>query len=182
VLNRCWMFRPYAAYSSCQMASRLTERHSLAITMLIATAAAFVLCCAAGDLGGERIEASSSEQQQGINCDQVSTAQAGSSPLVFSHSVNAGVNNLLLVGVSLRNAAGQTVTSVTFGGQALTFIGTATQNFLVRAEMWRLIAPTAGAQNEPTRHRVGTKAPRACRPQAISKELQAPNLVPVASR
>lgn len=67
------------------------------------------------------------------------------------HTVGSGNDRLLLVGVSLRNLALQTVsTSIVpkFNGVAMTLVSSATNGIAapgnVRAEMWRLLNPPVG--------------------------------------
>lgn len=79
-----------------------------------------------------------------IAFDAASSATGNSSPS-WSHTVAAGSNRVLIVGVSLRNNSGQTVTGVTYGGTALTLIGAQNGGTnSVRVELWRLVAPAAG--------------------------------------
>lgn len=69
---------------------------------------------------------------------------AGAGSLTFSHSVGAGgADRLLVVAVSIDN---RTVTGVTYGGTAMTSVGSATNGAQV-SHMWRLIAPATGANN-----------------------------------
>src|SRR5258708_6597863 len=64
---------------------------------------------------------------QGIAFDTASSANTGTataSSLTWSHTVGAaGTNRILIVGVSIRNNSSQTVSSVTYGGTALTLVG-----------------------------------------------------------
>ena len=75
-------------------------------------------------------------------------ASSGSSVTV-SHTVS-GSNRLLLVGITLGSNTQQTrqATSVTWNGAALTLVGAVnhvTAPSRSRTEIWRLVAPTAGA-------------------------------------
>ncbi len=82
--------------------------------------------------------------------------------LSFQHTPGNGSNRLLLVTVVLGNtdvndeAAPGTVTSVTFGGTALTSVGTVYSGAAVRAYIYRLINPTASTANVVIT--IGTKA------------------------
>ena len=88
---------------------------------------------------------------QGIAFDSASSANTGAgttASLTWSHTVGAsGVNRILIVGVSIRNSASQTVSAVTYNGVALTQVGQTTNSTNARVELWRLIAPATGAHN-----------------------------------
>ena len=74
----------------------------------------------------------------------VSTAQRASSHTFTYNSGSAGDNRLLVVGISYRNDDYETVSSVTYGGQALTQIGTAANSDDGRVHLYRLLAPPTG--------------------------------------
>ncbi len=61
------------------------------------------------------------------------------------HSGTTGTNRILLVGVSYRNRSSQTVSSVTYGGTALTSVGTAQNGTGARVYIYRLLNPPTGA-------------------------------------
>ncbi len=62
----------------------------------------------------------------------------------WSHTVNSGNNRILIVGLALRDRA-RTVSSITYGGTALTKItSSAVRNGV---ELWRLVAPAVGSAN-----------------------------------
>ncbi len=69
--------------------------------------------------------------------------------LTFSHTPGTGSNRLLLVSIAVGNtgvsdeAAPGTVTSVTFGGTAMTQVSTAYSGYAVRTYIYRLVNPTA---------------------------------------
>ena len=102
-------------------------------------------------------------QAQGINLDSVSSADTGgaaSNSLTFSHTVGAaGTNRLLVVGVSICTTGfnNYTVTSVTYGGNALTSVGGISGFWFeslfplrlgfVRSETWALAGPATGPNN-----------------------------------
>ncbi|QTN31576.1 DUF11 domain-containing protein [Akkermansiaceae bacterium] len=77
----------------------------------------------------------------------VSTTSGSASSFTFSHNPGNGANRLLLVGVTLRNNASQSVSSVTFGGAALTRVGTQANGSNARVEIWSLTNPSSGAAN-----------------------------------
>ena len=63
----------------------------------------------------------------------------------WSHTVGNGADRYLLVGVSFDNRNGDTITSVKYGAQNLTFVGA--QNGAAardRVELWGLVAPNSG--------------------------------------
>ncbi|HEY6947340.1 MAG TPA: hypothetical protein VI297_00880, partial [Gemmatimonadales bacterium] len=75
--------------------------------------------------------------------DRVSSAHGKMAPLSWSHTVGTGSNPLLVVGVSV--STGKTVTSVTYRGAALTYLGDANNSQAgMRAELWYLKAPAPG--------------------------------------
>ncbi len=78
---------------------------------------------------------------------------ANGGTLTFSHTPGAGSNRLLLVAVSVGNtgvsdeAAPGTVTSVTFGGTAMTLVNTSYSGIAVRTYIYRLVNPGSAAAN-----------------------------------
>src|SRR5437773_247767 len=78
------------------------------------------------------------------NTSSAAGAAANVLSLTWSHTVGAGTNRILIVGVSIVDG-GATVTGVTYSGQALTLIGGQTAGASTdRIEMWRLLAPPVG--------------------------------------
>lgn len=76
--------------------------------------------------------------------DRASSATGSTAQLSWPHTVGTGANRLLVVGVAIRNA-GKTVTSVSYGGQALTFLQARNNHDgAVRVEQWYLGAPPSG--------------------------------------
>jgi len=78
--------------------------------------------------------------------DAVSTGYGNSSAFTFDHTVGIGTDRVLIVGVSIFNA-NKTVTSLTYGGVALTrigFIDGGTGSNDRRLESWRLVNPPIG--------------------------------------
>jgi hypothetical protein len=73
---------------------------------------------------------------------------ANSSSLTWSHTV-AGTNRILVVGVSIRNNAGQFVNAngVTYAGTPLTLVGSQNNGTSVRVELWQGVAPAVGTAN-----------------------------------
>lgn len=66
------------------------------------------------------------------------------SPITVSHTTGTGSDRLMLVGVSTRD---RTVSSVTYGGTALTLVGAQTSNGNAKTAIYRLIAPASGTAN-----------------------------------
>ncbi len=66
------------------------------------------------------------------------TADAGAGSLSWSHTVGAGSERLLVVGVSIRNNTGQTVSSVTYNSIGLTYLNSQSNGTNARVEMWYL--------------------------------------------
>jgi len=80
----------------------------------------------------------------------VDSTSSGKTPprtsLTVSHPT-AGSNRLMLVGISINNFAGETVSSVTYNGVALTQVGSRANATDARVEIWRLIAPPTGTHD-----------------------------------
>jgi hypothetical protein len=62
----------------------------------------------------------------------------------FQHTTPSGSNRLLLVAVSFNNDNLETVTSVTYNGDPLTFINTRRNSDDARVEIWARLAPDVG--------------------------------------
>ncbi len=73
-------------------------------------------------------------------------ASTSASSLTWSHTVGSGSNGILIVSIATRDSAGGTVSSITYGGTALTFIGADTSS-KTHAELWYLKAPATGTAN-----------------------------------
>lgn len=83
-----------------------------------------------------------------IALDETSTAPVNlgdQTSWSWSHTVNAGTNRILIVGVSFRE--NRVVNSITYGGQSLVFAGRETFSALARSEIWYLMAPNTGTAN-----------------------------------
>ena len=63
--------------------------------------------------------------------------------VTFSHTVPVMTDGILIVNATWNNRQLQTVASVTFDGDPLTFIGQVTEDDDTRVEQWRLLAPAA---------------------------------------
>lgn len=83
----------------------------------------------------------------GISLDNTDSRDRNNQSSVSWNFTTAGVNRLLLVGISLRRNNSQTVSSVTYGGVALTFIGAIDSDPQVRVEMWYLPGPALGSNS-----------------------------------
>jgi hypothetical protein len=78
--------------------------------------------------------------------DSVISDTSAVDSLSISHTTS-GSQRLMLVGVSLDPQQNETVSSVTYNGTSLTFVGSATYSNDARAEIWRLIAPDTGTHD-----------------------------------
>ncbi len=78
------------------------------------------------------------------NGTATSTQATSVTSLTWSHTVNSGSNRALFVTLAI-DGLGATVSSVTYGGVALTQVGRTGGNHAV--EIWRLINPTVGTAN-----------------------------------
>lgn len=113
---------------------------SLPVRFRHAFHAAMLLCALLlAALGG------GSAQAQSITVDPVSAREAAASSVTLNHIVGSGSNRLLMVSVAIEREI-ERVTSITYAGQALTFVGTSVDpTTSARIEVWRLIAPPSGA-------------------------------------
>ncbi|WP_298622295.1 DUF4347 domain-containing protein, partial [uncultured Zoogloea sp.] len=82
-----------------------------------------------------------------IHVDASSSAiTAGATSLTWSHTTSTTTHGILIVTVAVRKDV--PVTSVTYGGTALTHVGSQVDpSGKVRAEMWYLLAPSGGTEN-----------------------------------
>jgi hypothetical protein len=70
-----------------------------------------------------------------------STSSTTLTTITLSHTVGTGENRLLMAGISLRD---RTVSSVTYGGTAMTLVGTINNGADTRIYIYRLLNPTSG--------------------------------------
>lgn len=81
-----------------------------------------------------------------IAFDAASSTSGVSTGLTWAHTVGAaGTNRILVVGISF-DLRGSSITGVTYGGQALTFIGSSS-SAKTRMELWYIVAPPTGTNN-----------------------------------
>jgi len=73
-----------------------------------------------------------------------STSTTSSTTINLSHTINVSDNRLLLVGISLRD---RTVNSITYGGVAMTLVGTANRSSDSRVYIYRIVNPPIGTAN-----------------------------------
>jgi Tfp pilus assembly protein PilX len=83
----------------------------------------------------------------GISLDNSDSRDRNNQSTLSWNFTTAGVDRLLLVGVSLRRDNSQTVSSVTYGGVPLSKIDTIDNDPQVRVEMWYLVAPALGSNS-----------------------------------
>ena len=69
------------------------------------------------------------------------------SQMEFSHTTPAGDGGLLMVGVSLNNDVGETVSAVRYNGDPLTFFDAVNSADDARTEIWYRLAPDVGTFN-----------------------------------
>ncbi|MCA9160355.1 MAG: DNRLRE domain-containing protein, partial [Planctomycetales bacterium] len=84
----------------------------------------------------------------GVAIDAASSGTAvNATGVTFSHTVS-GTNRLLLVSVATEPTASEGVSSVTYNGTSLSFVGSRLHAALnVRIETWALVAPATGTHN-----------------------------------
>lgn len=82
-----------------------------------------------------------------ITVDAVSTVN-DNNPITLTRShTTSGADRLMLVGVSIWNDDYEVVDTVTYGGTALTRVGTHQRDNDSRVEIWSLVAPATGTAN-----------------------------------
>ena len=82
-----------------------------------------------------------------VGIDNTTTDQTTGSSLTISHATS-GTNRLMLVSVSKTNPGAESVTSVTYNGTALTFLGReTTPDTQAQIEIWALTAPDPGTHD-----------------------------------
>lgn len=81
-----------------------------------------------------------------IQFDTPNTASGAGASQTFAHTVTNQNDRVLIVKVSTRNSAGQTVTGVTYNGVAMFRHAFLSFNNM-RAELWYLVAPSVGTFN-----------------------------------
>lgn len=84
-----------------------------------------------------------------ISFNSASSGDADDTPLTFAHTVNAGSNKILIVGVTLEDNIGPaTVTGITFDSVALTQIDTQLYDSNAnRVDLWYLLNPNEATAN-----------------------------------
>ena len=84
-----------------------------------------------------------------ITFSAATTAQSNGGSVIFSHTVGAGSNKILIVGVSIDQTTTATVVNtVTYGGTAMTRVGDTTGVVnTMRISLWQLVNPPSGSAN-----------------------------------
>ena len=86
-----------------------------------------------------------------VAVDATSTGQAANAAAVTVSHTTSGSERLMLVGISVVDSSGPpAVTSVTYNGDALTFVGsraTTGGGNTARVDIWQLVAPDVGTHN-----------------------------------
>lgn len=75
------------------------------------------------------------------------TGSATATSLTISKTVGSGTGKILIVGVAIRNAASETVTSITFNGISLSLLSAVPNGVSVSTEMWYLKNPPSVTAN-----------------------------------
>ena len=79
-----------------------------------------------------------------VTVDAVSSITSTNTPITLSHTTGSGLNRLMLVGISQKN---RTVTSVTYGGTALTLVGEDISTSEGRIHLYKMVNPPSGTAN-----------------------------------
>lgn len=87
--------------------------------------------------------ASASETGGGIQVDAVNSGSTDTDRLTVPHPTS-GTDRLMVVGISIHNAFFETVTTVTYNGVDLDFLGSVDNADDARVEIWTLVAPPTG--------------------------------------
>jgi len=83
-----------------------------------------------------------------IAIDNISSNNiSNGSSFTVSHTTSAGSDRFMLVGISLWNEDFETVTSVTYSGQSLTYVGAQAIDDDSRVEIWKLLNPPVTTSN-----------------------------------
>ncbi|MEQ9407984.1 MAG: cadherin domain-containing protein [Fuerstiella sp.] len=80
-----------------------------------------------------------------VTVDATSTGTSNGNNFLVSHTTS-GTDRLMLVGISINEASDESVTSVTYNGVALSFVG-ASENGDARVEIWSLVNPNTGTHD-----------------------------------
>ncbi len=85
-----------------------------------------------------------------VVADAAATANTGATwqtSLTIPSFAVSGNNLLLIVGVAIQQTGGQYVTSVSYGSDSLSLVGTAGNSGVIRTELWQVLNPTVGTAN-----------------------------------
>ena len=80
----------------------------------------------------------------GIVVDAVTSGTGLTSPVTVSHTTSSNSNRLMLVGISQKN---KVVTSVTYGGVAMTLVGENISNGNAKVHIYKMVNPPTGTAN-----------------------------------
>lgn len=78
-----------------------------------------------------------------VQSANISTAE-GTTDFSWNHTVSAGSNLILIVGVAVRSASPNTAQGVTYNGTALTQVGSSIFSAHANISMWYLVNPDVG--------------------------------------
>ncbi len=82
-----------------------------------------------------------------VTVDATSTGTTVGSSATVSHTTAAAGNRLMLVGVTIRPNSSETVSSATYNGTGLSFVGARNGPAGARVEIWSLVAPDVGTHD-----------------------------------
>ena len=97
-----------------------------------------------GTVSGAKVVTTVTPQGSAGGADSSCVTATNVATRTWSHPVSSGNNRILIVGIALADNS-QTVSSITYGGVALTRITTSVARNTV--DLWRLVAPTVGTAN-----------------------------------
>ena len=97
-----------------------------------------------GTASGAKVVTAVTSQGSAGNASSSCVTATNVATRTWSHTVSSGNNRILIVGIALANNS-QTVSSITYGGVALTRITTSVARNTV--DIWKLVAPGVGTSN-----------------------------------
>ena len=147
----------FLTYTETDPNSRLSiETHEVSTANLTRNEGANIkIDLGAGNIGDfvydyrlDQISCTDSTQASVIYDSGSEAYQTDTSSVTFSHTIGAGSNGLLVVGITREVGASKNISSVTYGGTPLTRAGgTTTTSVLNKVDVYYLLAPTTGTAN-----------------------------------
>jgi hypothetical protein len=130
------------SYTMAGSYCRITQTNATTLTMSLNTSGTSIGSYEVADFNPVAVAV-------GIAFDAASNSgyQTAQSTYSWNHTVT-GSNTYLTVGIGMLSVAGSSVSSVTFNGVTMAFLGAkASVSGAVRAELWGLVAPTTGTHS-----------------------------------